>query len=696
MTLSTNTRHAVVITILMVLMATPVLAYHPDAFIFVMGLSFIAFLVKLGLAMWVYLRNPSAKVNRYFGIVFVGQAVWDLGKFMMWQIDDPAKALIWSKVSYTGYIISLFFFLLFIWAYLKKKNLVNSTKAGQAIFFTVLIALIVLLWSTGMVIEGLAPRPEFAESGKAMWAYAYGPVYNYFFLWFQILPFLYGLFLFALKYFSTKLEDKKKQVLYVMIGSSFPIIIGIPTGIILPALGIVLPPHNNLLTLIMTIFITVGIVKYKFLAIQPIGEQAPRRKISEDILREFRMDHSNYYMIRHKDSEEISYKMLLNYLAQDHYGLIITAKHPEKIRTSHGVKTTPIVWITDSETEHLSVDPVDIEQMYETVRIFCQKVKNPFVMIDGIDYLIHHNNFHKILYLVEEMKAAIEKSGGVLIIPEGKLELEPNQERMIYKELTLLPYSKSDLKAREGGLRGLAKKFKTFKHIILGFTPVTESLLAELEKEGIKPTIVTTEKIHHHIPKERLKVVTGNPLSKSMLIKAGVLKSNTLVMITMQEDSEAILAINKVRQLSETIMVVTNINNKDFNPIALKAGANYVVPSSSIGGRLISLTLCAPNAVRWVMDATTLSNKAIELVDVTVGKKDFFTKKTVKKADDTLGKAANIVAVENEKGLHKIPDDSYELKEGDKLVLIANLNLINKKTPEDIRKALAAGRFKTR
>ncbi len=679
------TRTSVLLTLLSVILSTSVLADHGSTAEFVIFMSFIAFIAKLGLAIWVYLKNPFAKVNKYFCIVFLGQAVWDFGKFMLWQIPDAAKAMIWAKISYSGYVVSVFVFLYFAWAYLKRKNFFRTTP-GHLLVLGTMFTLLVLLWTTDMVIAELIARPHFIDPANPVWAYSYGSAYNLFFLWFQMIPFLYGFFVFGKKLFTTSLKDKKGQLFFVMLGSAFPIIIGIPTGVILPALGILLPPHNNILTLIMTCFIAVGIIRYKFLAVQPIGEKARPKPLDKELLKQFKMDYSNFYFISHNKSVEMGYKVLLNYLTKKHYGLVVTAKQPDKIRLEHGIKTTPIVWITDSETEHLSVDPVDIEQLNETIRLFCKKVKKPFIFLDGLDYLIHHNNFGKILRLVQDIKKVVEKMGGVLIIPEGNLDLTPNELRLLHKELTLLPYSVKSLKMQD---RVLAlKKFKSYKHLILGFTEVTESLLEELEKERIKPTIITTKKIHHHIPPGKIKVIKGDPLSKRILLKAGVGKPNTLVMITMDDDSSAILAINKVRQISANSVVVTNIDNREFVPIAVKAGADHVVPSSSVGGRLISLTLCAPNAVRWIMDATTLSNKQIELVDIDVSSKDWFNGKTVRKADLVLGKAANIIALKNEHVFHKIPDDDHVLKAGDHIVLIANLDMLKVKRPDKIRKKL--------
>jgi Trk K+ transport system NAD-binding subunit len=636
--------------------------------------SLIAFLVKFGVALWVYLRNPSAKVNRYFAIVFAGQAVWDLGKFFMWMSASEGAAFIWSRISYSGYIISVFFLLGFVWAYTKRKNFFTSVP-GRFVLYVPMILLLILLWSGGSVISHLIPPGNLSYGyGIELWDYEYGPVYNYFFMWFQIIPFLYAFMAFVVKYFHVTTADKKKQLLYLMIGSAFPIAIGIPTGVILPSMGINLPPHNNVLSLIMSIFIAIGIIKYKFLAIQPVGESiVAGRKLEHDLAREYIFDFRKAYFIKHEESCGIAHKVLLTHLYNGRYGLILTAHNPSNIRHEYGIETTPIVWITDTETEHLSVEPIDIEQMYNTVKSFVGKVKNSFVLIDGLDYLLKHNSFAKILHFVKQVKVVVEENDGCLIIPAGSLVLDPKSENLLLSQFTVLPKARASAAAKERKGNAAGK----VNYVIIGHTPLAQSIMHEFEIKRIRPTLVEKHDVLVHYLKGAVNLVKGDPLSGKVLEHAGIAKPNTIVLITLENDSDIILCINKIRQLSDSAKIISNIHNDNFIQIAVKAGADKVVPSSSIGGRLISLALSSPDVVRWVMDATTLTNKNLELIELPVYKTRF-SGKTICEVDALMHRAANVVAVNTIDGLKQIPDDNYVLKEEDSLVMIANLNNLPK------------------
>jgi voltage-gated potassium channel len=671
-----NTKQLLMITGIMLLSAL-VTGYHGSVSWTnaILISSLLAFLIKFGLALWIYMLNPSANVNRTFAIVFTGQAVWDLGKFVMWLTNDASHALIWAKISYSGYIISVFFLLSFVWAYLKKKNYFTTVQ-GRIVLYTPMVFMLAALWAGNGVISGLIP-PDALHFGFGieLWDYTYGPVYSYFFMWFQIIPFIYAFILFVFKYFHTQAEDKKKQIFYLMLGSAFPIMLGIPTGVLLPAMGTYLPPHNNVLSLIMSVFIAVGIIKYKFLSIQPIGERiVPGRKLEHELAKRYRMEPGHSYFIKHEKSSEIAYGVLLTHLYQRKYGLIITAHNPAKIRHEHGIETTPVIWMTDTETEHLSVDPIDIEQIHETIKKFIEKVPNAFVLIDGIDYLLMHNNFAKILHFIKQVKGMMTKSDDCLIVPKGSLVLDPKQQKLLEAEFLVLPKAAAEAKEAEKTARGMKRN----NYIILGHNPLAQSIISEFEKRSIKPVVVEKQDVLVHYPKGVVDIVKGDPLSSKVLIHAGICKPNTVVLVTLEDDSDIILCINKIRQISDCAKIITNINNQNFISIALKAGADNVIPSSSIGGRLISLALSSPDIVRWVMDATTLAATDLELCEFVVDTKSRIVGKTVEQVDRHMGKSANIIAVKTVEGLRQIPDDDYVLKEGDRLVLIVNMEALPK------------------
>ncbi|NQU78881.1 DUF835 domain-containing protein [Candidatus Woesearchaeota archaeon] len=638
--------------------------------------SLVAFLVKFGLALWILLLNHNSRVNRFFAAVFIGQAVWDLGKFVMWLTPYEPTAMIWAKISYTGYILSVFFMLNFVWAFLKKKNFF-TTKYGRIVFYAPMVFMLGALWVGNQVIVDLIPPNVMSYGyGIELWSYSYGAVYNYFFVWFQALPFLYAFMHFVFRYFYGQRNDKKKQMLYLLVGSAFPIMIGIPTGVLLPFFDIYLPPHNNLLSLVMSVFIAIGIIKYKFLTIQPIGEHiVPGRKLEHKLAQKYLLQTGKSYFITHERSSDIAHKVMLTHLYRNRYGLIITARNPTSVRQDYGIETTPIVWLTDTDTQQLSVDPIDIQQLYETIHMFVRKVPNAIVLIDGLDYLIQHNNFEKILHFITQIRLVVVQNGACLIITKGSAVLTHKQERMINQHLVALPF---EARREDDSDKDKVKYSGHINYVLIGHNPLSQSIVSEFEKRHIVPTLIEKQDILAHYLKGSIKHIQGDPLTSKVLENAGVGKPSTVVIITLEDDSDVILCINKIRQISDSVKIITSLHDYNFMSIAVKAGADSVVPSAAIGGRLISLSLSSPAIVKWVMDSTTYSAPELELIEL-VASSGVLVGKTIGAIDKKLGKAGNIIGIKTARGLIPIPDDAYTLEKGDRLVVEVSMKII----PED-------------
>jgi len=649
-------------------------------------ISLIAAILKLGIALFIYQKNPYAKVNRIFAGVFAFQGLWDFGKFMLWISTSESAALIFAKFSYSAYIFSVVMFPHFCWIFLKRRNIFTRSRIGMFIWYIPLYFMLASLWFTDNVIAHLvSPDQSNFGYGIFLWDYAYGPAYNYFFLVYQILPFVYGFYLFIRKYLITKREDLKAQLKLLIIGLAFPLLIGIPTGVILPAMGFRFPPHNNILTLLMSIFIGYALVKYKFLAIRPAFETIDSSiKFDEAMLKRLGIRFSQAYLIRSRDSLKEGYSFLLKQLSLKRYGLIASANNPDEIRKQYKLKNTPIIWITNTETEHVSVGPNDIEQLYTTIATFTQKVQHSVILLDGLDFLISHNNFMKILSLIRRIKEDVIKNKCCLVIPLGGLHLDKKKEKLLSNELILVPQPAWKLGLERTNGKREAKKER---FIVLGYNFVSKSLFDEFEIRGIKATIIEPSKNISHLPKHIVTHIKGDPLNTRLLRRLDLKKDNTTVLVTLDDDANVILAINIVRRMSDTVRIIASINNKDFLRIALEAGANEVIPTSTIGGRLMGLALKYPSAIDWIMHATTFTTKGIELVEYDVMPKSRLVGKTVISVDTELADEANILAIKHKEGFSQIPHDHYVLQEGDKIIMVANLDKFHfkEKIYENIR-----------
>jgi Trk K+ transport system NAD-binding subunit len=638
----------------------------------IITISFVAFLVKFLLSIFIYKKNKSAVVNRIFALLFFSQAIWDLGKSLMWLTGNYDLALLFGKLSYTGYMISVFIFPHFCWVFLKKQNIFRKSKTMITVWYIPLIILIIMLWSNGFVIGGLIPGAESSYGyGIQLWEYDYGPAYNYFFLWFQILPFIYGFGIFIYHYFKTRLTELKERLRYLVMGTSFPILIGIPTGIILPALGFRLPPHNNILTTLMSIFIGIGIIKYKFFDIKPNHESVNKKVIHKDIEKFYRTRLGEIYFVIGKNSLERAYHVFLDALLKKHYGLVITSKNPVEVRGKYSLNNTPIVCMTDQETEHAAIGKHDLEQLYRTIVEFAKKVNDSYILLDGIEYLIKHNNLQKVAHLLSKIKKEMAEHNCCLIIPEHKLILNKKEKLHLKKSARIIPKCIAHESIEAQLLRDMYKHKKAKKDfIILGYNETSEAIISEFEARNIKCTLVNNDDIDMFYPKGLVKFVKGDPLSRRVLSHLKIDDIHKTILLVMDDDADVILATNIIRQLTDKATIIANIHDLNFLRIAEDSGANYVIPSSTIGGKLLGLGVSAPAIVKWIMDSITYRENKHQLVELDVERKSSLIGKSISKIDHSLQEVAHILAVRTGEVFNELPDDEYIIEEEDVLVLL--------------------------
>ncbi len=636
-------------------------------------LAFLAGITKLLLSYYIYSRNKQARANIFFALLFLSHSLWDLGKAFLWLTSNPSTAMFLGRLSYTGYIISLFLLPHFCWVYLKRKNAITKSDLGIAMWYTPMTILILALWLTRFFIKGII-LPE--DTVKAyFWVYDFGVIYNKFFLVYQIIPLIYAFGLFVAKYARTKLADLRLQLKYFIVGSSIPIIIGIPTGIILPMFGISLPPHNHILTLLMSIFLAIGIIKYKFLTLKPLLEEPAKIEFSKEV-KKYSLDFAKSYIIETHGSTDFGYQTFLNHIYQKRVGLVITHQDPKIIRQKYKLKTTPMVYITDTETDELSIGPHDLEQLLETIANFLRLHKNAYIILDGVSYLDCYNGFQKVAYFLKRAVEEASAEASTLIVPMGDWDINRKQRFLLEKDFIFIPSKRYLYETKH--LTELAALAPTkLKYVVLDYNPTSRSIVHEFMLRGIKAAIVTEKHVDLDIEKST-RVIRANPLNKYVLSKLDIDHDYSVVILAFDEDPDTILAINLLRSITERARIIAKINKEKFIMAAKKAGANEVIPSSAIGGNLMALALTTPDIVEWVMDSITYKTTELELMEYDLEKGSRFANKRIKYIDDVFRGIGNVLAVNRGKEFNQIPDPEYRLAIGDKLIIVANLDKLSK------------------
>ncbi len=119
------------------------------------------------------------------------------------------------------------------------------------------------------------------------------------------------------------------------------------------------------------------------------------------------------YLIKGKDVER-SYVLFADTVNEETKGLLITRKSPLKVKAAYNLKV-PALWLSQKEEE----DVLYPTQLDKLVYLISQAVdqESSVILLDGIEYLIVHNRFERVLKQLYIIREVLYRHGGILLIP---------------------------------------------------------------------------------------------------------------------------------------------------------------------------------------------------------------------------------------------------------------------------------------
>src|SRR5207245_6862826 len=84
--------------------------------------------------------------------------------------------------------------------------------------------------------------------------------------------------------------------------------------------------------------------------------------------------------------------------------------------TEYGLERTPILWLSRVATEKNAVRPSPPEKVALAVEHFIEVSENPVVLLDGLEYLVSHNDFGSVLALVYVLNESVDMRESIILI----------------------------------------------------------------------------------------------------------------------------------------------------------------------------------------------------------------------------------------------------------------------------------------
>jgi hypothetical protein len=138
---------------------------------------------------------------------------------------------------------------------------------------------------------------------------------------------------------------------------------------------------------------------------------------------------SNY--IFYEEEPGNCFNLLKSFCQADFNALCITRQHPDKMKSRYGLKkpSTKIFWLSMTACDYCL--PPSLTRIAHEISKFLKEDKRRIILIDGVEFLVNHNDFNTVYNFLENVKENIILHDSILLITISPNAFTP-------KELSLL------------------------------------------------------------------------------------------------------------------------------------------------------------------------------------------------------------------------------------------------------------------
>jgi hypothetical protein len=119
-------------------------------------------------------------------------------------------------------------------------------------------------------------------------------------------------------------------------------------------------------------------------------------------------------------------------------GLCVTRQHPDRVAQAYGLEKTPILWLSRVVSEKNCVRPTPPENVAMAIDHFLEMSEGSVVLLDGVEYLVSHNDFASILTLLHDLNERVSLTNAVLLLPVDPHAIEVREFNLLKRDLRIL------------------------------------------------------------------------------------------------------------------------------------------------------------------------------------------------------------------------------------------------------------------
>ncbi len=215
-------------------------------------------------------------------------------------------------------------------------------------------------------------------------------------------------------------------------------------------------------------------------------------------------------------------------------------------------------------------------------------------------------------------------------------------------------------------------RYRGVRHIVVvGWTPASEAAIRELRGRGYTGDIVLVTDRPASVVREAViegvTFIRGDPTRRETLLRANVPRAN-MVIVSTDDDAKTVLVILAVRGLNPGARIVAEALHPENVELMHKAGADIVVPTRDLGGRMLATSLIEPGAAMFVEDISRAEARPIELHEIPAA--PYAGRRYIEVLLDLRKKGITPVAIRRRGILIPNPADDMVIEPDDILVVV--------------------------
>lgn len=452
--------------------------------------SILSLIGNAVLGIHLIIKNPNSRVTHAFTVLILLLMGWAFSEIVMRSQSDAGIAFFWSKILYLNnfFLPSAFLALSYTYAGGKKHLYIVASYAVGLGFIPLLF--------TPHFVEGMVNIPPWGYDVQV------GFLFTYFAVFYVAIIFL-GTFI-LLKFYRKNSSQEQRRLQFMLAGFLVAVFLIVLSNIVSRVTDIHLPRTGSMFTLVATVAFAYGMVKYQLLVI-PTREKSrvtmdarcgalcsscngyldglcPSCELGDPDLREncliyqcstekgvlcsdcpsllkctifssnmelcpFTFDRyglkaRNSYLWEDADPQ-FAFQVFRDYTIRGSFGLLITREYPEKLREKHQLPHMNVLWLSQVEGHETSIEPTNLPRLTHFVTQFIRDAPLSFVLLVGLEYLVVHNGFDKMLKHLHMINDQVMTHNSRFLVVVDPKTMEPKELSLLEREMR--PLKKDNL-----------------------------------------------------------------------------------------------------------------------------------------------------------------------------------------------------------------------------------------------------------